>query len=73
MPKGSSGRIVIDVDPEFKTEIYDALAAQNCTMKEWFLAKAKRLCEDHHQPTLSLVAEPQSSYPSPNSPKAQNA
>ncbi|MBC2607497.1 hypothetical protein [Pelagicoccus albus] len=73
MPKGSSGRIVIDVDPEFKTEIYAALAAQDCTMKEWFLNHAKRLCEDYQQPTLSLVADPEASYNAPNRSTARNA
>lgn len=73
MPKGSSGRIVIDVDPHFKTEIYTALAARDCTMKEWFQNHAKRLCEEHHQPTLSLVADPDMTYNAPSPQPSHNA
>jgi hypothetical protein len=59
MPKGPSGRIVIDVNPDFKTEIYAALAFKDCTMKEWFQSNAKRLCEAHNQPNLTFVSGPE--------------
>jgi hypothetical protein len=41
MAIGSSGRIVIDVDPTEKSAIYHGLKAQGLTMREWFLAQAK--------------------------------
>lgn len=37
MAKGESGRIVVEVSPELKCELYSALALQNKTLKEWFL------------------------------------
>jgi hypothetical protein len=40
MAKGHSGRIVIEVDPALKRELYGALAVDDSTMKEWFLSHA---------------------------------
>lgn len=40
MAKGHSGRIVIEVDPSLKRELYGALAVDDSTMKEWFLGHA---------------------------------
>ena len=37
MAKGESGRIVVEVSPELKRELYSALALENKTLKEWFL------------------------------------
>lgn len=37
MAKGHSGRIVIEVDPALKRELYGALAVDGSTLKEWFL------------------------------------
>lgn len=52
MDQGSSGRIVVDLDPEFKKEVYSALALRGSTLKEWFTQAAKGLCEDVHQTQL---------------------
>ena len=47
MPRGSSGRIVIEIDPETKDELYAALAREDRTLKDWFLERAKQyLYED---------------------------
>lgn len=62
MPQGKSGRIVIDVDPEFKQELYRALALQSSTLKDWFLENAHRLCDETTQPTLAFAADEQASY-----------
>ena len=62
MASGSSGRIVIDVDPALKKQVYDVLTAQGSTMKGWFLTQAEQLCDEHHQPTLQLVAETPAVY-----------
>lgn len=40
MAIGKSHRIVIEVDPALKAQIYDALRAQGMTLKEWFLQQA---------------------------------
>ncbi|MGH1375801.1 MAG: hypothetical protein ACRBCK_05570 [Alphaproteobacteria bacterium] len=41
MSKSESGRIVIEVDPEMKRFLYSALALDQQTLKEWFIANAK--------------------------------
>jgi len=47
MPRGASGRIVLEVDPEFKEELYAALKEDNLTLKDWFLQRARQyLYED---------------------------
>ena len=56
MAHGTSGRIVIDLDPEFKQELYDTLRQKGLNMREWFLSEAQRLCGEHRQPNLSFTA-----------------
>lgn len=53
MAKGSSGRIVIEVDPEFKQELYSALEKENLTLKEWFLRNSSSFLKNRSQ--LSLL------------------
>ncbi|QXD25380.1 hypothetical protein F7C95_05650 [Opitutia bacterium ISCC 51] len=67
MARGSSGRIVIDVTPEFKDELYTALGKENKTLKEWFLDKANRFCDESRQPSLFIAAEDQATYSSKDS------
>ena len=62
MAQGKSGRIVIDVEPEFKQELYRALALKDSTLKDWFLVNAQRLCEETAQPPLSFGAEDATPY-----------
>jgi hypothetical protein len=45
------------VDPGFKRELYSVLAARGSTLKEWFTAMGKALCEEERQPRLFRVAE----------------
>ena len=40
MAIGTSGRIVIDVDPEVKRQLYAALAISGISLKSWFLKEA---------------------------------
>lgn len=37
MPIGKSGRIVIEIDPELKKELYEYLAVDESSLKDWFL------------------------------------
>ncbi len=53
MAKGSSGRIVIEVDPELKHELYEALAKEDLTLKDWFLLNANKYLKNKGQ--LSLL------------------
>ena len=41
MAKGNSGRLVIEIDPLMKQELYAALGQKGLNMKEWFLMNAK--------------------------------
>lgn len=54
MPVGESGRIVIEIDPELKQELYGALSAQGLHLKQWFLDNAKTYLAQQIQPTLPL-------------------
>ena len=52
MARGESGRIVIEVSPELKRQLYSALAIEGQTLKDWFIEAA-----GHHlsgQKPLSL-------------------
>lgn len=52
MAKGSSGRIVIEVEPEIKHELYDALSKEGLTLKDWFLKNADSFLKDRGQMNL---------------------
>lgn len=52
MSVGNSGRIVIEIDPQLKKELYSILKSQGLTLKEWFLNQSMALlnkteCEDN--------------------------
>jgi len=52
MARGESGRVVLEIDPEFKRELYAALTREGLTLKDWFLASAERHLQDLNQPSL---------------------
>lgn len=62
MAQGSSGRVVIDLEPEFKQLLHETLKSKGISLKQWFLEQAETLCEEHRQPPLALVAEDPVSY-----------
>ena len=37
MAKGESGRIVVELNPELKCELYSALALEGKTLKDWVI------------------------------------
>lgn len=53
MAKGASGRIVIEIDPELKRELYDALGKEELTLKDWFLSNTENFLKNRTQ--LSLL------------------
>ena len=55
MAKGNSGRIVIEVDPGFKRELYATLSREGLTLKDWFVIRANRYIADRIQPRLALI------------------
>ena len=44
MSRGESGRIVVEVAPELKRELYAALALSGSTLKDWFVRNAENFC-----------------------------
>lgn len=63
MPRGKSGRIVLEVDPEEKQYLYEALEKDGLTLKDWFLGQARHYLQNHNQTEMFLmVAEPQADF-----------
>jgi hypothetical protein len=52
--KGSSGRIVVEIDPEIKLRLYGTLGKQGLTLKAWFLHSAERYIQEEAQLSLDL-------------------
>lgn len=52
MARGESGRIVVEVDPALKRELYIALAVSGSTLKDWFIQNAQRYSADSRRPSL---------------------
>ena len=52
MAKGSSGRVVIVVEPELKRDLYVELTRRDLTLKDWFIEQATQFLEQSRQPTL---------------------
>lgn len=55
MSIGSSGRIVIEIEPELKQELHIALRKEGKSLKSWFLENAETFLSDKSQISLSLV------------------
>ncbi len=56
MAKGSSGRIVVEIDPELKQELYHALGEEGINMKQWFLGNVGQYLEERAQPSFPFIA-----------------
>lgn len=52
MAKGSSGRIVIEIEPILKNELYEALNTEGMTLKDWFLINVQEFLKDKSQLNL---------------------
>ena len=52
MARGGSGRIVLEIEPSEKEELYAAVTKDGMTLKEWFLRKASEYLRDRDQPQL---------------------
>ena len=57
MSIGSSGRIVIEVDPELKQELHTTLRSEGTNLKAWFLQQADSFLAEKGQLRLTLVAD----------------
>ncbi|MFT0533747.1 hypothetical protein ACMHYJ_13115 [Castellaniella hirudinis] len=54
MSIGSSGRIVVEIDPDLKKDLYSALVKEGLSLKEWFLRGATSYLEHSSQLQLDL-------------------
>ena len=63
MAKGLSGRVVIEVEPELKRELYGELARRGLTLKAWFIGQATHFLDTSHQPSLFEAADTNSHRP----------
>ena len=57
MPVGASGRIVLEIDPALKQEIYAALEREGLTLKDWFLSVAQRQLLEKDQLRLAFAED----------------
>jgi hypothetical protein len=64
MARGFSGRIVLEIDPATKDNLYIALAKRKITLKDWFLRQCNSFIKTSAQPTLfnEIAAENEPSY-----------
>ncbi len=54
MSVGTSGRIVLEIDPEQKQELYQALKKDDLNMKRWFLKQVDAYLKDQDQMALDF-------------------
>jgi hypothetical protein len=52
MPRGYSGRIVLEIDPSIKDSLYIALARKKLTLKDWFVRECTSFIAETNQPHL---------------------
>jgi len=52
MAVGTSGRIVIDIDPELKRRLHASLMEEGKSLKDWFLERCTDYMSERGQPRL---------------------
>jgi hypothetical protein len=52
MARGGSGRIVLEIEPSEKEELYAAVTKDGMTLKDWFLRKASEYLRERNQKQL---------------------
>ena len=57
MSQGTSGRMVVELEPLLKRRLYAALAVDGLTFKQWLISQSERYLSDREQPLL-FAAEP---------------
>jgi hypothetical protein len=54
MSIGNSGRVVVEIDPNLKKELYATLMREGLTLKDWFVKSAETYLTSTYQQTLSF-------------------
>ncbi|MBN1629165.1 MAG: hypothetical protein JW990_05345 [Thermoleophilia bacterium] len=57
MPRGASGRVVIEVDPLLKENLYAALDEHGSTLRAWFIQEAEQFLATQDQMRLFVGLE----------------
>jgi hypothetical protein len=52
MARSNSGRIVLEINPSVKRDLYEALQEEGLTLKDWFLIQARSYLAQRAQPSL---------------------
>lgn len=47
MAKGESGRVVVELDPFQKSQLYSALAIENKTLKDWMIERIQQYLSEY--------------------------
>jgi len=55
MARGKSGRVVLEIDPNLKRNLYLELEKRQQTLKEWFVAEAKHMVYGEEQASLNTT------------------
>ena len=55
MARGPSGRVVIELDPQFKRDLHSALAKDGLSLKDWFIEQARQYTANRNQLTLPNI------------------
>jgi len=55
MPIGRSGRIVIEIDPELKQELYATMDQDGTSLKQWFLDRVEEHLRNRGQLSLGFM------------------
>lgn len=58
MSRGSSGRIVVEVEPALKKRLYAALSLDGATLKDWFRDRAEDYLAAHRGLAKEVAEEP---------------
>ncbi len=56
MSIGASGRIVIEIEPDLKRQLYAVLTREGMTLKDWFLRESQAHIANANQFELDLSA-----------------
>ncbi len=55
MAKGDSGRVVLEISPDLKKQIYSILALEQKTLKDWFIEQAEEYVRKKKNPFSSSL------------------
>jgi hypothetical protein len=62
MSRGPSGRLVVELEPSLKHQLYSTLALDGLTFKDWLTDQAERYITEHKQPRLFANEPPTPPY-----------